>query len=218
MRNSDDMKEKKKKIDNVIPSRGKIIFAWVLLILLVAMVLGLYYLKNYYKVKDDEPIVDETHSSVITGELTKIVDNFNNNSLINTYNSEGLNLEARLEELTIVVKYNLDGINGILEYSYDKQMAILMSSNLDENKEINDKIFKIMVLAVQERLGNTKGGLEEKIDSFIDDNAVIVGLEKEINETGYVYKINIVNEILLDEINIDEDINNEEVINNNQEE
>lgn len=205
------MKDKKNKIENSIPSKGKIIFAWVLLIILIGMVIGLFYIKNYYKPDLDEPVIEETQSSVITGELTKIVNNFNNNSLIEVYGVEGLRLEAILDGETIVVKYILNDINGTIDYSYDKQLATLISNNLNQYKDINDKVFKIMVLAVQERLGNTNLGLEEKIDAFIIDGELIDGLEKVVSEASYVYKINIVKEIKIDVVN--EEVN----IDNNQE-
>ena len=151
-----------------VPSKNKIIIAWLLLILLLSCLLGLIYIKHTYKEDETKEVIpSQVQNEEIITELNEIVNNFNNNSLLNNYETEDfLRLRASLDNNIITINYekitqeniettedeNLEG-NAAVIYTYDVDKNIL-SSIKGENisDDIYNKIFRILVLSVQERL------------------------------------------------------------------
>lgn len=187
------MKEKKKvtKIEEM-PSKGKIAAAWFFLIILIGCTAGLVYLKNFKgsttETQNEE--IPETISPAITTVLTDIVDKFNNNTLVNDYKTEDLTLTASLQNATITVNYATTTANGNIQYTYNQMTANLTTTFETTDKEINDKVYKTMILACRDRLGLTED-VTSKIDEFINGTTEAPGLKKETTGSDSTYYINI---------------------------
>jgi len=174
-----------------MPSKNKIIFAWILLIVLVLCTGGLVGLKTFYKpdVTDENVEVKNEISPVITATLSDIISEFNSNSLLETYKSDGLNLIASLKDATITVNYKIDNDNSSVDYAYNVAGNLSVKFS-EDNKEINDKIFKVMVLACRDRLNLTED-VEDSIDAFLSEDAEAYGLKKVVVEDSVIYSVDV---------------------------
>lgn len=196
---------KKDNIKNDLPSKGKIVFAWVALLILIGMTGGLVYLKNFSSnvTNTDNNIEtkkDEVPSSVASA-LTTIAESFNKSSLVTQYKSdENLELYASVNKLDIEVTYKNDTIDEKVIYSYDTKTGLLSTTFNEGNEEIEKKILKVMILSCRARL-NLTDDVSDKIDDFLNG----------INQSGLTmnnntYSISLANP--LKEENITNDDNN----------
>lgn len=174
-----------------MPSKGKIIGAWILLVILISCVAGLIYLKKNTELEEEKVTETENKiSPIITTELTNIVNYFNANSLISEYEQEGLTLTASLQDATIIISYATSNTNGIINYNYNQISANLNTTFEQESKELNDKIFKVLVMACRERK-SWKEDITNEVENFLTSNTEIIGLNKETNENNITYHINV---------------------------
>lgn len=196
---------KKDNIKNDLPSKGKIVFAWVALLILIGMTGGLVYLKNFSSnVTDTNNKIEDKKdeiSPVITSALTTIAESFNKSSLVTQYKSdENLELYASVNKLDIEVTYKNDTIDEKVTYSYDTKTGLLSTTFNEGNEEIEKKILKVMILSCRARL-NLTDDVSDKIDDFLNG----------INQSGLTmnnntYSISLANP--LKEENITNDDNN----------
>ena len=196
---------KKENIKNDLPSKGKIVFAWVALLILIGMTGGLVYLKNFSSnVTDTNNKIEDKKdeiSPVITSALTTIAESFNKSSLVTQYKSdENLELYASVNKLDIEVTYKNDTIDEKVTYSYDTKTGLLSTTFNEGNEEIEKKILKVMILSCRARL-NLTDDVSDKIDDFLNG----------INQSGLTmnnntYSISLANP--LKEENITNDDNN----------
>ncbi len=162
---------KKDNIKNDLPSKGKIVFAWVALLILIGMTGGLVYLKNssanVTNTNDTEKKQNEI-SPIITSALTTIAESFNKSSLVTQYKTdENLELYASVNELDIEVTYKNDTIDEKVTYSYDTKTGLLSTTLTTGNEEIEKKILKVMILSCRERL-NLTDDVNDKIEEFLN--------------------------------------------------
>ena len=163
---------KKDNIKNDLPSKGKIVFAWVALLILIGMTGGLVYLKNFSSnVTDTNNKIEDKKdeiSLVITSALTTIAESFNKSSLVTQYKSdENLELYASVNKLDIEVTYKNDIIDEKVTYSYDTKTGLLSTTFNEGNEEIEKKILKVMILSCRARL-NLTDDVNDKIDDFLN--------------------------------------------------
>lgn len=176
---------KKDNIKNDLPSKGKIVFAWVALLILIGMTGGLVYLKNFSSnvTNTDNNIEtkkDEVPSSVASA-LTTIAESFNKSSLVTQYKSdENLELYASVNKLDIEVTYKNDTIDEKVIYSYNIKTGLLSTTFNEGNEEIEKKILKVMILSCRARL-NLTDDVNDKIDEFLNG----------INQSGLTINNNI---------------------------
>jgi len=188
------MKEKNKKTptqDDTMPSKGKIIVAWFMLIVLLGCTTGLVYLKNFKPTKE-ETMEEETKTitPVIASVLNTIVDNFNKNTLVSDYKEEGLTLTANLTDDKITISYATTSTNGSISYNYDMTNFQLTTTFENTNKEINDKVFEVLVISCRQRV-NPTDNISTELHEFITGTTEIPGLTKEVTDTNITYQIDI---------------------------
>jgi hypothetical protein len=163
---------KKDNIKNDLPSKGKIVFAWVALLILIGMTGGLVYLKNssanVTNTDNNTEAKKDEISPIITSALTTIAESFNKSSLVTQYKTdENLELYASVNELNIEVTYKNDTIDEKVTYSYDIKTGLLSTTLTTGNEEIEKKILKVMILSCRERL-NLTDDVNDKIEEFLN--------------------------------------------------
>lgn len=196
---------KKDNIKNDLPSKGKIVFAWVALLILIGMTGGLVYLKNFSSnVTNTDNNIETKKDEVppaVASALTTIAESFNKSSLVTQYKSdENLELYASVNKLDIEVTYKNDTIDEKVIYSYNIKTGLLSTTFNEGNEEIEKKILKVMILSCRARL-NLTDDVNDKIDDFLNG----------INQSGLTmnnntYSISLANP--LKEENITNDDNN----------
>jgi len=159
----------------------KVIIAWIFLILLIALFLYVNHLK-FFKIKINNDSIEEipvenSSSEAIELALTEIVNNFNSNSLIEEYKKEGININAILNNYSIYITYTTD-TTITYEFNYNNLILSINITNEEESITKFNKVYKILVKATQQRIGN-----EEDITKLIDDH-----LNKNINYDGLTKK------------------------------
>ena len=163
---------KKDNIKNDLPSKGKIVFAWVALLILIGMTGGLVYLKNFSSsetnTNNNTEVKKDEIPSLVASALTTIAENFNKSSLVTQYKSdENLELYASVNKLDIEVTYKNDTIDEKVTYSYDTKTGLLSTTFNEGNEEIEKKILKVMILSCRARL-NLTDDVNDKIDDFLN--------------------------------------------------
>ncbi len=163
---------KKDNIKNDLPSKGKIVFAWVALLILIGMAGGLVYLKksssNVTNTDNNTEAKKDEISPAVASALTTIAESFNKSSLVTQYKSdENLELYASVNKLDIEVTYKNDTIDEKVTYSYDIKTGLLSTTFNEGNEEIEKKILKVMILSCRARL-NLTDDVNDKIDEFLN--------------------------------------------------
>lgn len=163
---------KKDNIKNDLPSKGKIVFAWVALLILIGMTGGLVYLKNsssnVTNTDNNTEAKKDEISPAVASALTTIAESFNKSSLVTQYKSdENLELYASVNKYDIEVTYKNDTIDKKVTYSYDIKTGLLSTTFNEGNEEIEKKILKVMILSCRARL-NLTDDVNDKIDEFLN--------------------------------------------------
>lgn len=163
---------KKDNIKNDLPSKGKIVFAWVALLILIGMTGGLVYLKNFSSnVTNTDNNIETKKDEVppaVASALTTIAESFNKSSLVTQYKSdENLELYASVNKYDIEVTYKNDTIDEKVIYSYNIKTGLLSTTFNEGNEEIEKKILKVMILSCRARL-NLTDDVNDKIDEFLN--------------------------------------------------
>ena len=202
---------KKDNIKNDLPSKGKIVFAWVALLILIGMTGGLVYLKNFSSnvtnTNNNTEVKKDEIPSLVASALTTIAESFNKSSLVTQYKSdENLELYASVNKLDIEVTYKNDTIDEKVIYSYNIKTGLLSTTFNEGNEEIEKKILKVMILSCRARL-NLTDDVNDKIDEFLNG----------INQSGLtinnnIYSISLANP-LKEESTITDDNNTDSSIN-----
>ena len=166
---------------------NKVVFAWIILILLVIIAGSLTYLKFFYT-KEKETENKEELTPIIQNELQKIVDNFNNSELVKEKTKENITIKSKLENNVITVEY--ESSERKEEYNYTFNNLILIIETDNDNNTFKE-IFKIMIYAVQKRLGN-ENNIDNLIEGFINNTMEVDGLYRETIEANKItYNIDI---------------------------
>ena len=166
---------------------NKVVFAWIILILLVIIAGSLTYLKLFYTI-ETEAKNNEELTPAIQNELQKIVDNFNNSELVKEKTKENITIKSKLENNVITVEYESSERKEEYNYTFNNLILIIETDN-DNN--IFKEIFKLMVYAVQKRLGN-ENNIDNLIEGFINNTMEVDGLYRETIEANKItYNIDI---------------------------
>ena len=166
---------------------NKVVFAWITLILLVIIAGSLTYLKFFYTIETNAENNEEL-TPAIQNELQKIVDNFNNSELVKEKTKENITIKSKLENNVITVEYESSERKEEYNYTFNNLILIIETDN-DNN--IFKEIFKIMIYAVQKRLGN-ENNVDNLIEGFINNTMEVDGLYRETIEANKItYNIDI---------------------------
>ena len=173
-------------------NKKKIIIAWATLLILFIMLLIINYVKFFgtYTYDENEVIeIENSTSEAITTALTEIVTNFNNDDSILTYKEQGILISAVLKNHSIYITYQEEKTTTY-EFNYNNLILSINITNEEENINKFNTIYKILIKAIQKRIKNEEN-IEELINSQINDNIKLSGIEKIENSNIISYKIDI---------------------------
>ena len=128
-------------------------------------------------------------------QLDLIVTNFNNSELLKEYQEQNIDIKASLKDNGIIVSYG--DSTATMEYELIYNDSNLEITIKDEEKNYFDKIYKVLIIANQEALGN-KEKYDEYIDEFLMNSRKIDGLIIENKENNITYKMDISKVITLE--------------------
>ncbi len=170
---------------------------WILLIVLLALMGGVSYIKFMYKPAEDitEAPTNTSTSQIIVTALNNIVDNFNSDNKITEYETNGTKINATYNENsnTLFVTYESDE-TITYEFAYDNLNLIATVSNDEENLEKFKKVEEILIYAIQKRLENSEN-IKEDVDAYLAGNKELEMIKEEKNESTNTYTINITKKI-----------------------
>lgn len=193
--------------------KGKIIIAWIILIILIIMVAILSYLK-FFGIKNEhieEKPIENSSSEAINNALEEIVTNFNKNPKIQEYKDQGIQIEATLNNYSIYISYTTD-TSTTYEFNYENLILKIMIENNPENLSNFKIIYQLLIEAVQERLGNTED-VTPYVTNLFETETTYTAIWKESNDNTLSYYIDITKELNQDgEVYLE----NNNSLNNNQ--
>ena len=171
----------------------KIILAWIFLIFLIALFIYINYLKFFgFEINNniiEEIPIENSSSHAIELALNEIVDNFNNDILVEENINEDIELSAYLNNYSIYVSYNSNDI-VTYEFEYSNLVLSINVTNEEENLLKFNKIYEILIKAIQKRIGNNDD-ITNLVNNHLNENISYDGLTKEINGDTIKYSINI---------------------------
>lgn len=184
------MKNKDKKTEPKIVKKSSIILAWIILIILIISATLLTYIKFFGPNEnlEEHPIDNTTNSDNTTTStsLEQIISNFNNKASSEEYQQKGITMNAKLTENVLTIEYKTT-ISNIYQFIFYTPSLTITIDNTVNTQEFYD-VYKTLVYAVQESLGNTNN-IDTYIDNFINNNQEVDGLSKEIIDNSTKYSI-----------------------------
>jgi len=184
-------------------SKTRLFIAWIVLLILLIMLCILNYVKffGFYSYDDVVEIieVDESSSKAINNALSSIVNNFNSDEELTKYKDAGITLKATLKNNSIYISHTKDKTTTY-EFNYNNLVLNINIKNDEENLKKFNTIYTILIKAVQKRIGN-EINIDTLINSHINENAELVGINKKIsNDTKIItYNIDITKKIKIEE-------------------
>lgn len=172
--------------------------AWVLLIVLIILILGISYIKFFVgdnTLIEEKPVNNEM-SEVVKTALTDIVKNFNDNERILQYKNEGIDINAVFNENTntIFISYKKDS-TSTYEFTFDNLNLVIAVANNEVSLEMFKKIEEILIYAIQKRL-NVEDDITGIVKDYIDGNRELDMITTEEKEDVIVYHFNITKKIV----------------------
>ena len=170
---------------------GKVIVAWVFLIILVGLLLGLNYVKFFGQSNQniEEKPVENSADQAIDRALTQIVDNFNQHEKVKSYADNNIIIKAVLNHHSIYISYVTD-TTITYEFTYQNLGLEIVIANDEENVQKFKEIYEILIYAVQQRLGNDQD-IAPYISNFLEDKVEYEGLTKSATEDTFTYQMDI---------------------------
>lgn len=169
----------------------KNIVAWIILVILILLLLALNYLKFFGSKNPniENTPVDNSENQAVVVALQEIVDNFNKNSKIAEYKEQNITIQAVLNNYSIFISYT-DDTTTTYEFNYHDFLIDITISNKEENRAKFDKVYEILIYAVQERLKNDEN-IEEYVKNYLNDSTEYDGLYKTADEGNLTYYMDI---------------------------
>lgn len=183
--------KKEKEVNNKMKANNGRVIAWIFLIILIVCLLGLNYFK-FFGTKNpniEEKPVENSSSEAIQIALTEIVDNFNRNGMIQEYSKQEIDIRAVVNNHSIFISHTTD-TTITYEFSYNNLMLAVKIENEPKNIEKFKQIYKILILAVQKRIGNIDN-IDSIINKIINENKEYPGFTRTESDNTIEYKINI---------------------------
>lgn len=178
--------------------KGKIVIAWIFLIILIILLVGLNYIKFFGSVEEnyiEEVPVESSSSNAINTALQQIVDNFNDNEKIAQYESQNIKLKAVLNNYSVFVSYIDEVETTTYEFSYQDLNLTIKVADDAANIEKFEKVYEILIYAVQKRINNTED-IAIYVENFFDGSTQYDGLTRDIVDEMFVYEMNITKKLV----------------------
>lgn len=183
--------KKEKKI-----SKQAIIIAWIVLIILIILAVVLTYLKFFGPNENlEEHSVNDANNQIDTQTelLESITTNFNDSSLVKEYLNQDINVWANVNSDNNSIMLNYE-TTDIMQYELTYSEPILEISITKEGEVVFSELFKVLILANQERLENSITNTEY-IDEFLKGNSTIDGYTREVTGEDIKYTMDITKKI-----------------------
>ncbi len=199
-----ETKSKPKKNSN---TTSKIIIAKILLILLIVIAIILTYLKFFGPNQNlEEHPLDENRNQIDTKIelLESITTIMNDSSMVEEYKDKKVNIWANVNSNnnSIILNYET---SSIIQFELDYREPNLEISINKEEELVFSEMYKILILANQERLENTITNTEY-IDEFLKGNNSIDGYTREVTGDTIRYTMDITKKINITGISTQEAI------------
>ena len=189
-----DKQPKPKKEKKV--SKQAIIIAWIVLIILIILAVVLTYLKFFGPNKNlEEHSVNDANNQIDTQTelLESITTNFNDSSLVEEYLNQNINVWANVNSDNNSIMLNYE-TTDIMQYELTYSEPTLEISITKEGEVVFSELFKVLILANQERLENSITNTEY-IDEFLKGNSTIDGYTREVTGEDIKYTMDITKKI-----------------------
>ena len=183
--------KKEKKI-----SKQAIIIAWIVLIILIILAVVLTYLKFFGPNENlEEHSVNDANNQIDTQTelLESITTNFNDSSLVEEYLNQDINVWANVNSNNNSIMLNYE-TTDIMQYELTYSEPTLEISITKEGEVVFSELFKVLILANQERLENSITNTEY-IDEFLKGNSTIDGYTREVTGEDIKYTMDITKKI-----------------------
>lgn len=183
--------KKEKKI-----SKQAVIVAWIVLIILIILAVVLTYLKFFGPNENlEEHSVNDANNQIDTQTelLESITTNFNDSSLVEEYLNQDINVWANVNSDNNSIMLNYE-TTDIMQYELTYSEPTLEISITKEGEVVFSELFKVLILANQERLENSITNTEY-IDEFLKGNSTIDGYTREVTGEDIKYTMDITKKI-----------------------
>ena len=172
--------------------KGKIIIAWIVLILLIIMLLVLNYIKFFGSQTTpniEEKPVGNSSEQAVNNALQQIVDNFNQHEKVKEYAEQNIGLKAVLNGYSIYISYTTD-TTTTYEFTYHDLTLDIDIANDEENIQKFKTIYEILIYAVQQRIDNDEN-IDSYVSEFLNDSEEYDGLYKVVADNIISYHMDI---------------------------
>ena len=184
---------KKKEFNKSANSKTKKrIMAWIFLVLLACCFIIINYVKIFMSPNPSikESPVENSSSEAIRIALNQIVENFNSSGQIQEYLDKNIEIKAIVNQYSIFISYADTNTTTTYEFFYSNLQLSTTIENTSENVEKFNKIYEILIRAVQKRIGNEEN-LKPMIENIINEVVEYDGIHEEKTEATIKYQIDI---------------------------
>lgn len=170
--------------------KKSIIIACIFLVILLACLGFVTYIKMTYDVEDNNNIDNNTTiDTPVLLSLDNIISSFNNSQLVSDYYSLGTTVAMEKTNTGFKVTYSSNQDNDVIEGTY-LEYILSIKFNQD-NVEIANNIFKELVNISCKNNGYNEGQCNETVDEFLNNSYVVNGLVyEEISDTEMYLRVN----------------------------
>ncbi len=169
--------------------KKSIIIACVFLVILLACLGFVTYIKMTYDVKDNNINNNTTIDTPVLLSLDNIIASFNNSQLVSDYYALGTTVAMEKTNTGFNVTYSSDQENDVIEGTYVEYILSIKFNK--DNVEMANSIFKELVNISCKNNGYTEGQCNETVDEFLNNSYAVDGLVyEEISDTEMYLRVN----------------------------
>lgn len=176
--------------------KGKIIFTWITLIVLIGLLLALNYIKFFVVANPniEERPVENSSSVAIHTALKEITEQFNQNEELEEYKKNGIQMNAILNQYSIYIHYSEDKETTTYEFDYSNLSLKIKLTNEEKNLAKFYVVYKLLIEACQRRIG-TQGDFSSLLDNVLNGEIEWDGVSKNEEENFVIYQLNITKQL-----------------------
>ena len=170
--------------------KKSIIIACIFLVILLACLGFVTYIKMTYDVEDNNNIDNNTTiDTPVLLSLDNIISSFNNSQLVSDYYSLGTTVAMKKTNTGFKVTYSSNQDNDVIEGTYVEYILSIKFNQ--DNVEIANNIFKELVNISCKNNGYNEGQCNETVDEFLNNSHAVDGLVyEEISDTEMYLRVN----------------------------
>ena len=170
----------------------RIIFAWLILIILLVAVVGASYVKFSEKknnIKTELPPINNEENQKMNTALDEIVNNLNSATKTKELKEkENTTISALRKNNSIFISYAKEEGTITYEFNYDNSYLIITINKDSENLKKFQKVFELLNEANQKRLNN-EVDLSEEMKQFFEEKKEYIGITTDSQEQIETYYI-----------------------------